>query len=285
MADAVQAEWKRDTAWRQGRVFDAATVAALGLYHSTEPEATCVVVISHDCDLANDSLTTEPEVEVIIGRTVAAPSGNYSWGKAPRTLHFPMLRAGAAVTVELIATSKKPVPKATLAAFQPSEDFVLEPKGLAVLRSWLSSRYSRAAFPDMFAERMKSTKLDVKLAKTLEPHGDLISFVYFDIDSGQLIERKTGQPYELSIVLVFPSGEDPDGTADRADDLAETVTKACEERLVDKDGKRSEDIVLKTCFAVSEEDLPVSKARVLLHWRLEHLSLKADDGQPGPPKA
>ena len=43
------------------------------------------------------------------------------------------------------------------------------------------------------------------------------------------------------------------------------------------------DIRLKTCFAMSEDDLPVSKARVLMQWRLEYLSLRAEADQAGPP--
>jgi hypothetical protein len=39
----------------------------LGLMHSEAPDDTCVVVISHDCDLAND-IDIEPEVELIPGR-------------------------------------------------------------------------------------------------------------------------------------------------------------------------------------------------------------------------
>ena len=61
------------------------------------------------------------------------------------------------------------------------------------------------------------------------------------------------------------------------------MARACEERLKSKDGKPSDEITLKACFSISEDDMPVSKARVLMHWRLEHMSLKSEDDQPGPP--
>jgi len=236
-----------------------------------------VVVISHDCDLASDDLHAEPHVEVIIGRVVSATNGNYSWGKAPRTLHLPMQRDGAMVTVELDATSKRPVPKSTLAGFEPDGVFALDGEAIAVLRSWLSARYNRAVFPDAFVRRMRKTKVDEKLAKKLEPHGALISFVYFDLDGGQALERPDGEPYELSIVLVYPPGDDAEASADAADDLAEAVREACEARLTDK-----MQIIIKRCIAISEDDLPVSRARVLTHWRLEHMTLKADGNHPGP---
>ena len=279
MADEAPAEWTRETPWRQGCVLDAATATALGLANPTSPEATCVVVISHDCDLAIDDLNVEPDVEIIVGRVVGAPNGNYAWGKAPRTLHLPMIRDGAEVIVELVATSKNAVPKATLAAPVPDAAFALAPQGLSVLRSWLSVRYNRTAFPDEFANRMRSTKLDVKLVRLLEPRGKLISFIYFDLDEGRLVEREEGDPYELSIVLVYAPGEDPDDAANRADEVAEAVAKGCEERLATKE----KSIRLKACFPMSEDELTVSTSRVLMQWRLEYLSLRADDGQLGGP--
>lgn len=272
-----QPQWSRETPWRQGHVLCEKALAALGLSHAADANATCAVVISHDCDLANHNLQLEPDVEVIVGRVVAAANGNFSWGKSPRTLHLPMQFNGAMVTVELVATDKRLMPKGELVGFKPDGAFALDGKGLAVLRSWLSARYNRAAFPDAFARRMDDTKVGEKIDKVVKPHGELISFIYFDLDGGRMLERPDGEPYELSIVLVYPPGNDPEASADRADKVAAQVKEACEARLGDKKA-----IVLKRCFAISEDDIPVSEARVLTQWRLEHMTLKADDGQPGP---
>lgn len=113
-------------------------------------------------------------VEVIVGRVVPTANGNYSWGKAPRTLHLPMHRDGAVVTLELDATSKGNVTKTALPGFEPDAGFALDGEGSVVLRSWLSARYNRAAFPDAFVRRMRKTKVDVRLTKKLEPHSRLI---------------------------------------------------------------------------------------------------------------
>ncbi|WP_375791162.1 hypothetical protein ACE102_07370 [Bradyrhizobium sp. vgs-9] len=270
----VQPQWSRETPWRQGHVLCAKARAALELHH-LDADATCVVVISHDCDLANDNLRAEPDVEVIIGRVVSATNGNYSWGKAPRTLHLPMQRNGAILAVELVTTSKRLVLKSALAGFEPDGAFELDGKGLGVLRAWLSSRYNRAAFPDTFVRRMDKTGISKRIAKKLEPHGALISFVYFTIDGGQTLERPDTEPYELSIVLVYPPGDDAEVTADAADELAEAVKADCEAKLQDK-----KQIIIKSCIAISEDDLPVSRARVLTHWRLEHMTLKSDGDDP-----
>jgi hypothetical protein len=76
-----------------------------------------------------------------------------------------------------------------------------------------------------------------------------------------------GEPYELRIVLAYPPGDDAEASAEAADDLAEALKEDCEE-LQDK-----KQIIVKGCIAISENDLTVSRARVLTHWRLEHMTL------------
>lgn len=279
MAAPDATPWTRDTHWRQGSVLPLAAVEQLRLHHPTDPAATCVVVISHDCDLANDNLSVEPHVELIVGRLLTQANGNYTWAKAPRTLHYPATRGAAPIHIELVSTSKRLIAKGELARFVPDDAFHLDGKALAVLRSWLGSRYNRAAFPDTFVHRMSATKADAKLAKVLEKHGELISFVYFDVDEGNHVEHAEGDPYVLSIVLVFAPGEDPEASADAADRVAEAIESAVGSRL--QDGKS---VVLKSCFAISEDDLPISQAKVLTQWRLEYMTLRAEEDQPGAPE-
>lgn len=274
MADAKA--WERETDWRQGSVLPQAAVAHFGLENDRDAAATCVVVISHDCDLANDDLSAEPRVEAIVGRTVAAIDGNFAWAKAPRTLHVTAKRADQALTIELLATRKVTLPKEQLAAFEPEASIRLD--STEVLQSWLSSRYRRAAFADRFVNRMGKTKATEKLAKIVEKYGATLSFVYFTVDAGEIVERDAGDPYELSIVLVYPPGKDPDASGDIADEAATEVDKALRE-CFDNDKQ----LILEKCFALSEDDLPVSKARGLQQWRLEHMTFRAKDPQPAPP--
>jgi hypothetical protein len=42
-------------------------------------------------------------------------------------------------------------------------------------------------------------------------------------------------------------------------------------------------VALKQCMSISEDDLRVSRARLLTQWRLEYMTLKADEEQPGAP--
>lgn len=277
MPEALSA-WTRHSPWRQGHVLPVEAISGLGLATGQSPDQPCAVVISHDCDLANDNLQAEPMVELVVGRRVSSLNGNYTWGKAPRTLHLPLLHHGQAVAIELQQTAKTQVPKTELAKFRPDPGWMLNAQHLNTLRAWLASRYHRAAFPDTFVNRMNSCKASEKLAKALEPHGELVSFVYFDLDEGLHTERPDGEPYHLSVVLVFVAGDDPERAMTSAEQVADKVDAVLRQRFGAEAG-----IVLRTCFAISEDDLPVSKARVLTQWRLEHMTQRADTAQPGPP--
>ena len=274
-------QWTRDTTWRQGQVLPAEAVHALGLLHPTVPEATCVVVVSHDCDLANDALTVEPDVEVIVGCHPAKPDGNFHWAKAPRTLHLEFTKTGAPTLVELVATSKRAIPKTALTAFNQDASYSLSGQGLAVLRSWLAVRYNRAAFPDPFVKRMG--KVGKALAKLVEPQGALVSAIFFDVDGGKELDRSDSSPYELGVILAYAPGANPDKAADAAEALETAVEKLFAEKHFDKATGKWKDIALKSCLSISEDDLPVSKAKLLMQWRLEYMTLRAEETQPAPP--
>lgn len=276
------ATWTRNTPWRQGHLLAPEAALAFGFSHPESPDSTCVVVISHDCDLANEALQIEPDVEVIVGRRVQKGDGNYFWAKAPRTLHIDTLHNGSGAVIELIATARRTIPKRELALFTPDNSYALPGKSLSALRSWLSVRYNRAAFPDPFVTRLSEFKVDKRLAKIIEPVGNLLSAVYFDVDGGTEIDRSDGSPYDLKIVLVYPPGDDPEEAADEVGKIEMAVTNLFEEKYFDQNTGKWNGIALKQCLSISEDDLPVSKARLLTQWRLEYMTIKADEDQVGP---
>lgn len=281
--DGVEAVWTRETPWRQGHILPHEAVHALGLVHPEVPQATCVIVVSHDCDLANDNLHAEPDVEVVIGCHPEKVDGNYLWAKAPRTLHLETLQNGEAATIELMATSKHLIPKSKLAGFTPDAAYSLPGKSLAVLRSWLAVRYNRAAFPDPFVRRLAKSKVDKGLAKLIEPLGQHISAVYFDVDGGKELDRTDGSAYELRIVLVYPLGDEPDEVADKVEAIEGPIETLFAGKYYDSGSDTWNGITLRGCMSISEDDLTVSKARLLTQWRLEHMTLKADEEQPDTP--
>jgi len=268
--------WTRDTPWRQGHVISLATLQELGLAHA---DTSCAVVISHDCDLANDDLQIEPDVEIIIGCHLTRGDGNYFWAKAPRTLHMEVLHDGAPAVVELIATAKHFIPKQTLAAFTPDTAYSFPAKSLSALRSWLAVRYNRAAFPDPFVNRLSESKVDKALAKLIEPVGQHLSAVYFDVDAGMEIDHSDGSPYDLKIVLAYPPGNDPEQTADEVEKLEAAIEALFSKKHYDTANAIWTGIAMQTCMSISEDDLTVGKTRLLTEWRLEYMTLKTDDEQ------
>ena len=279
--DGMAAIWTRDTPWRQGHLLTTEAILALGLSHPETPDSTCVVVISHDCDLANDALQTEPDVEVIVGRHLPKGDGNFFWAKAPRTLHVDVLHNDTAAVVELVATAKRLISKQALAAFFPDASYSFSGKSLSALRSWLGIRYNRAAFPDPFVDRLSQSKVDKRLAKIIEPVGNLLSAVYFDVDGGKEIDHPDGSPYDLKIVLAYPPGDDPEQTADEVEKLEIEIADLFAEKHFDQATGKWNGIALKQCISISEDDLRVSRARLLTQWRLEYMTLKADEDHPG----
>jgi len=272
--DAVT--WTRNTPWRQGHVLPQDAINKLGIVHSEGVKATCVVVASHDCDLANDNLDIEPDVEVIVGCLPGRANGNFTWAKNPRIVHLDAAREGAEVVVELVATTKQLIPKAELAAFVPDPAWSFSGSSLSILRSWLAVRYNRAAFPDAFVDRLDQSKVKEKLAKLIEPMHYLLSTVFFDVDGGKEIDHSDGGAYALKVILVYPPGDDPEETADKVEGLAGEVEALFASRHFDKDTTTWSGVELKVCMAISEDDLTVSQARKLTEWRYEHMTLKEE---------
>jgi hypothetical protein len=128
---------------------------------------------------------------------------------------------------------------------------------------------------------MSQSKVDKRLAKIIEPVGNLLSAVYFEVDAGKEINRCDGSPYELNIVLAYPPGDDPEQAADDVEKIEMKVTKLFEEKHFDQVFGKWNGIALKQCMSISEDDLSISKARLLTQWRLEYMTINADDDQVG----
>ena len=253
MEVTLSPQWTRNTPWHQGQVLGTETMNALKLVDSEYLAECAVVVISHDCDLANDNLIAEPFVEVVIGRKLAAAKGDFAWGKSPRTLHLEYSRSGLRVFIELVATQKTRIDKNHLARFAPDASYYLSQKSLYVLRNWLSVRYNRAAYPDQFVNRMKDTKLDEKLANRIRKYPD-ISTIFFDLDRGEERDHSDGSPYELSVILAFVPGDEPDSTFAQVSSAEDEIKQLFVDRVFDPRTESWKGISLRECLLVSEDD-------------------------------
>jgi hypothetical protein len=255
---------------------DTATANELNLVSGIDPAKTCVVIISHDCDIANDRLDLEPRVEAIIGRTLDKSEGSNLHGKSSRTLHLEFTKCGQQIFIELNAACKIEIDKRRLAIFQPDVDFSISSDNLSTLRTWLSARYRRAAFPDAFNERFASTGLKDKFEKLGKKYGDLISAIGFKIDGGDNVERATGDAYKLITLFVYKSVGDIEKDMDRADQMVEELEAFVASKSIENEG-----IVLVGTIAQSEEQVTIATYRTFSLLDFDYLSMR-NQAHPTP---
>jgi len=281
---AATPAWSRTIGWRQGHILPEEAVSALGLGCGAEP---LVMVVSHDCDLANTNLDIEPYVEVIPGKRLPAPDPNLANLKSPRTLHLAITCEGRAECIELTATGKQLVQKSALAAWRPDPRYRLDEDNFFTLRRWLAARYDRAAFPDQFERRMyDKTDLAERINKVAKKEGvnRVVSGIYFEVSPRE--ELDPAVPYDLTVVLVYTPGMDPLKNGDIAEEAGKAIDAHFRKRcLPDEASGAWKHIRLKEVIAYSEEGISVARMKRLQRWHLDHMSLRspAESAEPFTP--
>jgi hypothetical protein len=268
--------WERDIPWRQGHVLpDEAVRSFLG----DLPGIDVVIVVSHDCDIAQPP-SLESVVEVIPGRFIGAVDGNFTYAKNARRLHLTLSGGTEQVNVDLEASRKLAITKEQLREYRPVEAVRATTSELRILQRWLAARYRRAAFPDEFDRRLVATGLRDQLSRIFKAHGSLISAIFFDLDSGEEVSRSgPNDPYRLAIYLLYNSETNPDdaeGAAAAAKLAIETVFR--NKCFLGETGEWN-NIELIECEAVSDQAMTVQHAESLKRWSADHLSLRVDPPQ------
>jgi hypothetical protein len=271
------AQWHRNNPWRQGHLLAAETTRALGLSHSETPSDTAVVVISHDCDLAQDT-SAEPNCEIVIGRKIASVDGNFANAKSIRKLHLPFSKGdGTTVPIELEAAAKTAIKKDQIASHLPDASILLHANEATILQAWLAARYRRASFADEFDQRLtkNAKKAYEKLLRIFKATSEDIIAVFFDVDQGaEVIRKGPDDVYELVIYLLYSVDKDPEKAKQAATKAAADITRIFKEQF--ESGGRWQNIELIDCQPISEETMTVRMDRVLKRWNLDYISLKED---------
>jgi hypothetical protein len=284
------AQWERDTPWRQGQLLTSEAIAALDLGGNPLPQDIAAVVISHDCDLAQ-SIETEPYAELIVGRYVDNAHGSFTHCKNLRRLHLDCTAGPTPKTIELQVSNRTAVPKATsgapsLSDHVPSDNVAMTYRERRILQRWLAARYERASFPDEFDRRLRDeTGVAERISAALKDSGNDIAALFFDVDAGREIVKKTKQEtYELSITMVYSTTVDPakaERTAnDAANRIKEIFARRC--RSKDKDGNPGPwfRIELIDVDVISDEALTYAQSQLFVRWHADHISLRTDPLQP-----
>ncbi len=263
--------WSRDTAWSQGDILRAEDLLSLGV--SLPDTAAMAVVISHDCDIANDNLNVEPDVEFVLGKIVEEANGNYRFAKNPRILHISVKHSDDPCVVELAASRKVVINKDALANCSPDERFSIDPKSLRILQSWLAARYRRQALPDVLVNRLCPV-FDF-MEKQGKKYAKGILGYWFDVDprSGDLSSE---EPYEIWINIVYTIDDQEAGQN------GVVLAKSIKEKFPGLMAKTEDlgPVVLRHCEAYSEQEFTLRDLREMIEYRLEYLSYRMDPEGP-----
>ncbi|MNJ54767.1 hypothetical protein D3C77_502230 [compost metagenome] len=171
------------------------------------------------------------------------------------------------------------VPRADFARdfTEPDHSYGLSLTNKRILKQWLAVRYGRPAYPNAFEARLRVKMgkdiLERRLAKLVEARGSSLVGIWVDLDTDKESELPPEDAYFLKMFLVYKT----DGNLQEA--RVETETLATE--IIDLFGKaftgEEHQIVLDACHAVADTSFSLVDIMRTDQWRVEHISLSAND--------
>ena len=271
-------ETGRSVPWRQGHFLPD---EALRSFEVTESADKLAIVISHDCDIVQTP-SVEPNVEIVVGRAIETPDGNFTYSKNPRKLHLECTAGTQRFLVELVATDKMAVPKegdTGLLKHAPREDVRLSGGELVILQQWLAARYRRSAFPDEFDHRLTATGVRDQLLRILKRHGAHILAIYFDVDDGEDVAHNgPDDPYKLTISLLYSTEATPDEAEHAAMEVSKSVRSVFKKKCC-LDGTHWKWIELADCEVLADTAMTVAQAGYLRKWQTDYISFRSEPPQ------
>jgi len=206
----------RTNAWHQGDIIDdksaiqALLKSSYGYISTASPKPKFMVIISQDCDILHDKIEDEPYIDFLTGCFANKKDGNFFHGKNPRKIQIEHDKGTMCFIVHAVLHTKKD----KFAEIDPKHSsMTLDKKDIKLIINWIAKRYSRAAFPDEFMNRLaKSKKID-KVKKN--PLVDKVSLIFIDITDEEL---NTDQNYDIKMTIGVQHGSDQ-GTRSQVEDL------------------------------------------------------------------
>lgn len=252
----------------------------MGLIDPTD-ERHRVIVITHDCDLPHDS---ELCVEVIVAESVfkdPKPDPQLSYAKNPRRLHLACVGTDAVPFIlELRHSDRRSVPKGNFAERAVKDNSLALPlEAKRTLKQWLAARYGRPAFPNAFEERLRKLSgkrtVEQMIAKILEPDAKYLVGLFFDLGEQRGAEAVEGEPYALSVSVVYDVTEGGSNARLSAEHVA-TQLRELFEKVYGKPDVATK-IALDACEAVADTHMTLADLRRVDQWRLEYISLRDNE--------
>jgi hypothetical protein len=271
--DGSDAEQIKQSGWRQGSILSDDLVASLVAVDALPEfsEAGRWVVVSHDCDVTNASLSAEPRVELIFGERICLEKkdGNKEWGKNSRLLQVsdPLKNAGQE-HFQFNAHHRFWIPRQCLIGHRPA-DQILTLETVHRLAIWLTKRYIRSAFPDEFNERTRPAVN--RLRKKFKKSGDLLTGVYVLVED---VELATDEDYKIIVCGVMRDQQ----FADHA--MREAATKL--QNLIEAELDKCDGIAIVQSDLRSESQISLAELRLLKRWDFDDLTLRDEDSDAIP---
>jgi hypothetical protein len=161
-------------------------------------EAALAILISHDCDILNHSLSKEPSVQWLIATPIKKLNSRFTNGMNCRTFHFECNGRKYEVTAQRRLETPRNLLEKKSAKIQPlSRDLT------ANLAHWLSKRFYRPAFPDEFNRRLALVANDIR--EKLDADHSLLKSIFIKIHPSE--ELPDEAEYAVSLVGMMSNAE------------------------------------------------------------------------------
>ena len=245
--------------WRQGSVVPRELLPPEDLPKELPVDAK-LIAISHDCDIVNPFLESEPWLEILVARPVEALDGSLTLGKNPRKMHLSLGEENAKRYYELDIHEKFRTDRMCLKNGHPDASLRLDRVVVRRIALWVGKRYSRPSFPTAFDRRIPET-IRKKIKKLLARSGADIRGIFLALNDDELEQN---QPYLVVLRLVIDAEAVEDDERER---LALSVLADLQDLMNQCDGVTVFDAEVKTTAEFSLADYLATKA-----WDYEYLS-------------
>ncbi|WP_009631112.1 hypothetical protein [Synechocystis sp. PCC 7509] len=225
-------------------------------------ESDLLIVVTHDCDLVHDSFENEPEIEVVLARSVTTENASRFWGKNPRKFQFEL--QPEQLLYEICVHDRVFIPRKLLLNDSPNSERQLEASLIKQVCLWISKRYFRAAFPDSFNNRI-TDKFKKKIAEKFKKKGKEITAIYI---AGADEEVQGNDMYKIIIKATMQCETFENPVLLRE---AQSIIDLLEIEFCQCPG-----IDVAQSLLVSEADVSIDDLRFLKRWDYDHLSFRGD---------
>lgn len=268
--------------FRRGSIIDFASLCQVAelpekVIEWVAGEEAVAIISLYDCAVVYDCLDKEPWLYVTIAKKIESQSGNYTFGKNERVIHFNLTNNmdGTVQSFESCAVGASIHLSRDILAedkLVPIDELVVE--NLSDLITWVSERINRSTFEDDFNDQVKK-----KAYKVFEDKRMLdVTSVLIKIADTPKANGKT----DVKVLLTcLPKKETIEYLQTH---LRMRGDKTLAERMIDVfcicDAKKQEDC---TCnyspivFVIAEEEVPVSYLRDYQKWSPEYFTSKKPD--------